>query len=164
MGVYIIIYLISRPKAMLSFDIISSPAAPAGGARRQSGREKNSPRRSCSSAGPQNLSYGSGEVGGNIQVCPFRTQEGSPKLTRSFFNCRRGTFRNAYLTQIIVETIFKVCMCVGAPETENNTQNPRESVVFDNMSPLNTSVQRIQIDPSIMVSGAYSFPAFPRGR
>ena len=51
--------------------------------------------------------------------------------TRSFGTCRRGTFRNPYLTQKNhVQIFFKVCMRVGAPDTQNNNPNPRKSVVF----------------------------------
>ena len=39
---------------------------------------------------------------------------------------------HAYLTQNIMylQTFFEMCMRVGAPETQNNTLNPRKSVVF----------------------------------
>ena len=71
---------------------------------------------------------GDGEVGGNIKMCPPPAYEGAPKLTRSFGSSRQGNFRNAYLTQI--QTYFKVCIHVATPETQNNTPNPRKSVVF----------------------------------
>ena len=118
-----------------------SPAAPAGGGSTAE-RGIVVPELSCRRVPPAGAAHplvnkilamlwleGSGEVGSNIQLCPLPTKEGAPKLTRLFGNCMRSTFINAYSTQNHVQIFFKVCMRVGAPETQN-TPNPRKSVVF----------------------------------
>ena len=67
----------------------------------------------CSSAGPQNLSYaligggwGNGRSYSNIS---YSYVGGAPELTR-FQQCI--SYKNH------VQTFFKVCMCVGAPKTQ----------------------------------------------
>jgi hypothetical protein len=80
------------------------PLRTATEARRQSGRERDcipgaerppsSPRRSCSSAG------------------------------RSFGKCRRGTFRNAYLTQKIMYRLFSKFVCVWEHQRPKTSQIP----------------------------------------
>ena len=62
-------------------------------------------------------------MGGNIQMCLIPTSEEALKLAH--LETRRGTF----ISVKNVRTYFKVHMRVAAPETQNNTSNPRKSVV-----------------------------------
>ena len=52
----------------------------------------------------------------------------APKLTHSFGNCRRGS-SEMHVSLKSCRLFFKVCICVGAPETEYNAPNPK-SVAF----------------------------------
>ena len=77
------------------------------------------------------LMEGCGEVGGNIHVPPFlRRREGAPKLTRSFGNSRRGTFRNAYLTQKLMCRFFSKFVCVLERQRPKTTPQIQGKVLF----------------------------------
>ena len=49
------------------------------------------------------------------------------QLTRRL---KAGHIQKPYLTQNSMDVFFQVCMLVEAPETQNNTPNPRKSVFF----------------------------------
>lgn len=55
--------------------------------------------------------------------------------------------RNPYLTQTSMDVFCQICMHVYAPETHNNTPNPRKSDFFHNISPLTVEDSRIAAIP-----------------
>ena len=94
MGIYIILYLISRPKAMCtSDDIVNHKGLGLDSLKSILNRDME-------------------EKGIVLPELSCRTAADIPPP--ELHECRQN----------------KVCMHVGAPETQNNTQNPRKSVVF----------------------------------